>query len=834
MTAEGFVAQYPGFLATVEPRLAGAVNATLAKLQRDHTQPSLHVEPMFTPVDARARTVRVNDKYRMVVFQLDNPEGGTPNWVAYGVYNHDDAIKVAKTAYLNVNPFSGQPEIRISTAPLPGTPEYEARLRAEAKRRADAILAERQAEADAAAHSGVAEASVEGARVSSNGEIAAASQKALTGITMSDLTGLGFDPNIAGAAVAASLTEIDSVIARLEAGTWQHAALWELATGATLDDIRENYVREVNGDTAASERRIGDEPSSTEAVLEALQSDKARPFFHIIESDEEFENVLAAGNFAAWKVFLHPLQKRYVDLNSNGPYRLTGGAGTGKTVVLVHRAVRLARENTGARILATTYTRNMANDLADSILSLDPHVQIARKVGDEGIHTSTLDSVAATITLRARNLPSAMESVLGWGSSNLAANINNDVKFWETVIRSTHTGLESRLLNPHFLLSEYEEVILPQRITTEAAYMRALRKGRGVSLGRNQRRDIWAIVSNYRNESRRLNQVSYTEKIAIASAVLDANALAGMGRQYDHVLVDEAQDLNPPRLQLIRALVEEGRNDVFLAGDDHQRIYGNAVRPGHYGLNIQGRSRRLRLNYRTTAENLDLAMRIIEGGNYNDFNGLETGEEETSSLGTVGEYRSARSGPMPTRIGTGGLAEEYDAAAEILRQWIKEIQEAEARDAADDDDNLTGAGAMGAADGTDAVDGLGNRIGILTHNRTIRDQFVSAMQERGLTVATIDRSETPHNYPSAMTLHRAKGTEFERVLLFGMDDGTIPAHQRAYAYDERAHEEALLRERSLLYVGATRARDQLAILWAKTPSPLLPAMPSVHQESNNP
>ena len=190
---------------------------------------------------------------------------------------------------------------------------------------------------------------------------------------------------------------------------------------------------------------------------------------------------------------------------------------------------------------------------------------------------------------------------------------------------------------------------------------------------------------------------------------------------------------------------------------------------------------RLTLNYRTTAQNLAWAVRVLEGGDYVD---LEEGAERSS------DYRSARSGPRPRLFACQTLSAELDQAAELVTAWVNQVSAPET-------------------------------VAILVRYSSQRDRVVAGLGERGVTVRAVDRGTIKPGQPVVMTMHRAKGTEFSRVLLFGVNEGSIPGPLREQNYSKSAAADALLRERSLLYVAATRARDELAISWSGAASEFL-------------
>ena len=368
------------------------------------------------------------------------------------------------------------------------------------------------------------------------------------------------------------------------------------------------------------------------SVLASLKKPAAQAQFAFVGDQKELQRVIDAGDFGAWRVFLHPDQRRFVDRPTSGPTRLGGGAGTGKTVVLLHRARVLARRNPGSRILLTTYTRNLAASLRDNLTQLDPSIPVAARLGDPGVFVVGIDALAAAVLREARSgLPEAVTEVLGEPRTEMSPQ--GGAKIWRAVIQDAPATLPPELRNETFVSAEYATVVVPQRITTEKDYLRARRRGRGVALDRARRAAVWQLVSAYRAQHRVAGTVDFTEAAGIAAAVLERSS----DRRADHVLVDEGQDLQPTHWQVLRAIVAEGPDDLFVAEDSHQRIYGTKVVLGHHGIKVVGRSHRLTLNYRTTAQNLRYAMSILEGGTYVD---LDDEPEETG-------YRSARVGPSP-------------------------------------------------------------------------------------------------------------------------------------------------------------------------------------------
>lgn len=713
----------------------------LEKLTTDPTAPGLHIEPIQNSADARVRTGRVDQQFRAVLFQLS--AGEDMAFVYHGIWNHDDAIDVAKSIKLDINSVNGMPEIR--TVPV------EERDDAPSEVFAPAVTAPETLPLD--------EPQTPEPEISVNA-------------TWDELVNtLGLPEPVANAAVMAK-TEDALFNAAHDGPEWQKLALIHLATGSTVDEVLE----ELHIDT---ELTPVDEPSD-EQLIASLKHPSASVEFAEIDGVDELRRVIDGGDFGAWRVFLHPEQKEFATRSRNGAFRLSGGAGTGKTVVVLHRAQQLLRENPAARVVLTTYTVNLAANMQRDLKRLNPQLTIADELGTTGATIRGIDSIANQVVAGAGpDLTDAVAAVLGSGRSDVQGRTN--ARQWKSAIEIAGRNLPSGLDSEHFFVSEYHLVILPNLVTTRDEYLKIARPGRGVRLSRRQRADVWAVIEEYRRMSKQAGTVDFQELAMIAATYLNQRA-AEHGRIADHVLIDEGQDMTPAHWHLVRALVEEGPNDLFIAEDSHQRIYGNKITLSHYGINIRGRSRRLTLNYRTTAQNLHLAVSILEGGDYED---LEAGEESTKG------YRSARSGPRPHLSSFASIDAELDHAAELLTRWLDEVEQPES-------------------------------LAVLVRDTQQRNVVVSGLAERGVETRAVDRAEPKPGAPVVMTMHRAKGTEFAKVLLFGISHGSVPFNLRDYEYDDAEAADALLRERSLLYVAASRARDELAVTWSGKQSELLP------------
>jgi superfamily I DNA/RNA helicase len=707
------------------------------KLNENDSSPGLHIEPLNAAVDPRVRTGRVDYHYRAVLFKIDDKSAG-PTYIYMGTWPHDEANKLAERATLRVNPINGTLEGLIGEPPAPAP-------------------------------------AIEALPAPSAAPAPQASYLAGVGYTLGDLTDrLGIGPAIAERAMAAP-DETALMDAAEGALDWEGSALLDLATGIAIDTIREKY-----GFTA--------EPVATgldddEQIIEALERPASKMQFAYIEDDEELRRVIEGGDFAAWRIFLHPEQRKYVESDTGGAFRLSGGAGTGKTVVAIHRARRLARKDPTARIILTTFNTTLADGLKADLAALDPDVPIADKPGEVGIYVGGIDSLAKAVLDTSRKyLSPAFQRVLARSSGDVVPKRTSSYVVWRDVISTVDSGLDPKLSAPAFLEAEYTSVVLANRVTTLEQYAKIARPGRGVRLSRPQRIGVWNLVEAYRRQSEMDETLSFPEVLALAAEAARIKAEAGDGCLADHVIVDEAQDLHATHWALLRALVAEGPNDLFIAEDSHQRIYGSPVVLSRFGIKIVGRSRRLTLNYRTTAQNLAFAVGVLSGAHYTD---LEQEEEKTS------DYRSARNGPAPELIACENQTAELETVAAKIQSWA----------------NNEGV--------------VPESIAVLTRSQDDRDRFVRGLGERGVRVRAVDRSAATSGQPLVMTMHRAKGMEFSRVILSGADEKHVPSPAALRNLPEEERAEALLRERSLLYVASSRARDALVVTWSGQCSELL-------------
>ena len=299
-----------------------------------------------------------------------------------------------------------------------------------------------------------------------------------------------------------------------------------------------------------------------------------------------------------------------------------------------------------------------------------------------------------------------------------------------------------------------------------------------------QRADVWRLAEQFTKRLRAGNLSTFRQVAADAARIARDQAAARRYR-YQHVVVDEAQDLNSAHWLLLRSMVAAGANDMFLVGDTHQRIYDSYVSLGSLGVNIRGRSAKLTLSYRSTHQILATAEALLGRQAWDD---LDDGTDDLAG------YRSVLRGPRPVLRGYPTWAEELAAMTAQVKDWL-------------------------TTDGASSV-------GVAVPTRRLRDEAARHLSDQGISVTTLgnDGPRQPGAAVHVGTLHRFKGLEYQRMLVAGASAGLIPdariaGHRES---DPVRYEHDLKQARALLFVAATRARDALTITWHGTPSPFLP------------
>ncbi|MGA1875625.1 MAG: UvrD-helicase domain-containing protein [bacterium] len=673
----------------------GKVLEFVNKFRSDPGSPGINYEKIQQARDQNLRSVRIDQSYRGIVLK---PETGNV-YVLLWVDHHDEAYTWSKNKLYHIHPDTGSLQVI-------DTEETEA------------------------------------ARNTQLDGSSAQDTALFAGIRDRHLLRLGV-PEILLPLVRSLKTEedLDRVAEYFPQEAYE--ALFFLAAGFSLEEVFQELEK--------SEEQPTVDTSDYGAALDT--PDSKRRFF-VVEDELELEAILHAP-LEKWRVFLHPSQRKLVEREWNGAVRVLGGAGTGKTVVAMHRARWLAQNGSWAendRILFTTFTRNLAADIRENL--------------------SKICSEEALRRIEVVNLDRWVSNFLRQHGYNYEIDYGRRIgPLWE---KSLDMAPHLPDLPSSFYREEWERIIQPQEITSLGEYMKASRIGRGVRLNRKMRKAIWPVFEEYRLL---LNEQGLREG---DDAMRDARLLLetkGHILPYRAIIVDEAQDMGPQAFQLIRQMIPEDghKNDIFMVGDAHQRIYRHKVVLSRCGLNIRGRSRKLRINYRTTDETRRWALCLLEGVKVDDLDG---GVDDQKG------YKSLLHGALPEMRHFNSFRDEVD----FISRYIRNI---------------------------DTEGSPLNEVCLVARTNELLKQYESALREKGLSTCFIRRSEPDDRRTPGLrlaTMHRVKGLEFDRVLIAGVNEGIMPYQGAGTdSSDPVVRREFEVNERALLYVAATRAKKEVVV-----------------------
>jgi superfamily I DNA and RNA helicase len=291
------------------------------------------------------------------------------------------------------------------------------------------------------------------------------------------------------------------------------------------------------------------EKGENEDLAVALQTDGSKTSFVVIEGEEELRRIMAEP-LEKWRVFLHPTQRRLVSKNFSGPYRVLGGAGTGKTVVAMHRAKWLASNIAGKeRVLFTTFTANLAGDIKDNLRKICSLEELRR------IDVIHLDAWVGQF-LREHGY-----------TYNVVYDDVTD-KIWEDAI--TCSG-EVIGLGVNFFSEEWSKVVAAQESFTLELYLKASRLGRGTKLDRKKRMQVWNVFEEY------LALMKEQQVRDVDTAMYECRLILEKNNQnpaYANVIVDEGQDFSSNAYRLLRSIAgDERANDLFYPSQNKIRTY---------------------------------------------------------------------------------------------------------------------------------------------------------------------------------------------------------------------------------------------------------------------
>ncbi|MCS6918550.1 MAG: UvrD-helicase domain-containing protein [Fimbriimonadales bacterium] len=470
------------------------------------------------------------------------------------------------------------------------------------------------------------------------------------------------------------------------------------------------------------------------------------------ESEQEIRKAIQS-RWQEWIIFLHPAQKAAVERDLVGAIRIGGGAGTGKTVVAAHRTAWLAMRYPNERILLTTFTRVLAENLKQRV------EQIIGATTGTLIEISNLHSVAYRLF---QHKMQRTETAVEDPNPLLAEAIQRAGSVYDLA----------------FVRPEWETIIEPWNVRTLDAYLQIERIGRKMPLQRSQRESLWPVFEQMWNllEERRL--ITYGGMCYAVAEYLNAHP----EERYRCVVVDEAQDFGPAELTLIRALAQRDKeNTLFLCADSRQRIYRPAVPWIRFGIDTRGRSYTLRINYRTTLQIQNFAESVLP----KDIEGIQ--EDETRILADR---------PIALMHGVAPEARGYEsiqAEMRALKQWIYQCL----------NENIQPGEIAVFARGTQVLN-------------EIEKMLQEILQERGIRARKLSREMQPVPYElNYGTAHNAKGLEFRAVAVAGVTNSNFPSYAVIKDVTDPAEKVAKEnQERQLLYTVCTRARERLYISYS--------------------
>lgn len=429
----------------------------------------------------------------------------------------------------------------------------------------------------------------------------------------------------------------------------------------------------------------------------------------------------------------------------------------------MHRARWLVRHllAPGKRLLLTTFTRNLATDIEANLRKICTSEEM------KAIEVINIDAWVTRFLKRERQPVSIVyPGQPGWQHC------------WDQAMALEDT---SQGLPDTFYAEEFERVVLPQRITTQRGYFKARRAGRGVALNRGQRAAIWPVFEEMRFQLHQKGLVATQDATFLALDLLEQGASV---RPYRAAVVDEAQDFGAEMLQLVRALVAPAADDLMIVGDGHQRIYGRKAALSHCGINIIGRGRKLRINYRTTEQIRRFATAVLEGVEVDD---MDDGQDGTS------DYRSLVDGEPPILKGFSSASDEAQWVADEIQRLLDE--------------------------GIEPRD-----ICVVGRTATQLRPVEQALEQHGVDARRISRDSTDSAGAGVRlaNMHRIKGLEFRVVFLVGIRAGVVPLERTMSGTEDVTEKRAReFNERALLHVAGTRAAHSLYVTWSGEPSRLI-------------
>ncbi len=519
------------------------------------------------------------------------------------------------------------------------------------------------------------------------------------------------------------------------------------ATEDTLFDIAEHLPQEAT--EALLELATGGKPQPPVSVpneTDPFNHPDAQRRFRVMGNTEELQRALDYP-WEKWTVFLHPAQRYLVEKDYSGPARISGSAGTGKTIVALHRAVFLARRHSTARILLTTFSKALANAL---------QIKLNRLVGNEPeIHQR----------IQVRSIRDIAHELY---TDVFGEPVITDSEHIQEILTEAAAQSDKSSFTETFLWGEWNDVVDAWQLDTWNDYRDVQRLGRKTRLGSKQREQLWAIFQHVKESLRQQNLITWAELFHRVTRHLAQTSPF----PFDFAIIDEAQDLGITEIRFLAALGIRFPDSLFFTGDLGQRIFQQPYSWKSQGVDIRGRSQTLTINYRTSHQIRQQADRLLPkaitdvDGNIEDrrstvsvFNGpppeITIHDDEDNEIKSVSEWISNRitAGIQPEEIGV------FVRSQEQMERAIAAIQESGAQPIRLDESTASAEGCVGCS----------------------TMHLAKGLEFRAVVVMACDDEVIPLQ---------------ERIEAIA---------------DEADLEEVYNTERHLLYVACTRARDYLLI-----------------------
>lgn len=481
-----------------------------------------------------------------------------------------------------------------------------------------------------------------------------------------------------------------------------------------------------------------------------------------VSSEDELKQVLL-GQWDKWQVFLHPEQKSIVAADYEGPIRVSGSAGTGKTIVALHRANFLLRKNEEGRVLLTTLSPALAGHL---------HSNFKRLINDkpryaERIEITSLDDYALRLYK------------INFGEPNLVTKLDM-VK----LIVSSMKQVKECKFNQNLVINEWENVVDAFQVKSAEVYTNIERLGRRTRLAETQRKIMWEIMEKVIHELKEIGKITINEMyLKLTLAVHEMKT-----KPFAHIVVDEAQDLSVAQLKFLvqlgggvwhpgaglhgRARTTFPKNSLFFTGDLGQRIFQQPFSWKTFGIDLRGRTKVLKINYRTSQQIRKVADKLLES-TITDADGQQVERNHTIS---------AFGGEPPVIKGYPNEEAEKDAVVVFIKERL-------------------------------AAGVKPHEMALFVRSQDEFSRATAVADMLGLSHVILDsKLATQAGSLNIASMHTAKGLEFKAVVVMACDDTIVPStNYLAHITDEGDLKEAYELERHLLYVACTRARDHLMI-----------------------